>query len=40
MYAFHDTPARSNWSTRLVAPTEQSVQSLLTPKVEPPVSAK
>ena len=40
MYAFQEIPARSSWSTRLVAPTLQSVQSLEIPNVEPPVSAR
>ena len=40
MYAFHETRARWSWSTMLVAPTLQSVQSLEIPNVEPPVSAR
>ena len=40
MYAFHDSRARSSWSTMLVALSEQSVQSLSIPNVEPPVSAR
>ena len=40
MYALHDNPACSSWSTMLVAPTVQPVQSLSIPNVEPPVSAR
>ena len=40
MYARQDRCVRSSWSTMLVAPTEQSVQSLSIPNVAPPVSAR
>jgi hypothetical protein len=40
MWALHETRASSSWSTMLFAPTVQSVQSVLNPNVEPPVSAR
>ena len=41
MYAFQEIRARSSWSTRPVAARRvQSVQSLVIPNVEPPVSAR
>jgi hypothetical protein len=39
-YAFQLRPPASIWSARLMAPTQQVVQSLLMPKVLPAVSVR
>ena len=40
MYAFQLWCALSSWSTRLVPPTRQEVQSDVMPNVSPPISAR
>ena len=40
MYAFHEMPAPSSWSSRLGASTVHDVQSDVIPNVEPPRRAR